>query len=439
MSEGMYISKCLRLIEQKVNRGSSKDWTSENYKRLQKLILEASGITLSTHTLERLYGKLKTHKEYKPQAETKNALARFLGYADWDTFKIENPIGAEEPEDALKQQSSSEISLSPEANRKRKKIIYLIVIGMAIGTAAGWMVLNRKSSTATSNTPIKFSAVNPFGTVPHTAKFLYDLSKLEGNNFSIFFPKNGDTVQLVKTQTFTYKPFIWPGHHVAYLLSDKKTMAQADVYIQTPGWTGNYFVRHPDDAGRKTEIPADLLRSAGRLYTPYSFFSDSIKKADRYFISYVNIRDYKVDGDNASFETRFRNAARGRNAICNDMWFKLMGTKGILKMHFLMTGCFAYVDMTFGDKNLKGTEQDFSPFSTDIHSWKKARLEVVDKNVRIYLDNSLLYETKYSMSVGNIVGIEVLSKTSGETDYVKLYNAKKELVYEDDFGGKPFD
>jgi hypothetical protein len=35
--------------------------------------------------------------------------------------------------------------------------------------------------------------------------------------------------------------------------------------------------------------------------------------------------------------------------------------------------------------------------------------------------------------------MEVLSKTSGETDYVKLYNAKKELVYEDDFGGEPGD
>jgi hypothetical protein len=121
------------------------------------------------------------------------------------------------------------------------------------------------------------------------------------------------------------------------------------------------------------------------------------------------------------------------------MWFKLMGTEGILKMHFLMSGCFAYVDMTFGDKNLKGSEQDFSPFSTDIHTWKNARLEVIDKNVQIYLGDSLIYKTKYAKSVGKIVGIEVLSKTSGETDFVKLYNAKKELVYEDDFGGKPGD
>jgi hypothetical protein len=309
MSEVMYISKCLRLIEQKVNRGSSKDWTFENYKRLQKLILEASGINLSTHTLERLYGKLKTHKEYKPQAETKNALAIFLGYADWDTFKIENPISPDELEGALKQQLSSVRSLSPEANRKRRRIIYLIVMGIVIGTTVGLMVLNRKSSS-TSSTTIKFEAVNAFGTVPHSVKFLYDLSKLEGNNFTILFPKGGDTVKIVKPQTFTYKPFLSPGHHVAYLLSDKKIIAGADVYIQTQGWTGRYFVKHPDDASEKTEITDNFLRSDGRLYTPYSFFPDSIKRADRYFISYLNIRDYRVDGDNLSFETRFRNASR---------------------------------------------------------------------------------------------------------------------------------
>jgi hypothetical protein len=222
----------------------------ENYKRLQKLILEASGITLSTHTLERLYGKLKTHKEYKPQAETKNALAIFLGYADWDTFKIENPISPDELEGALKQQLSSVRSLSPEANRKRRRIIYLIVMGIVIGTTVGLMVLNRKSSS-TSSTTIKFEAVNAFGTVPHSVKFLYDLSKLEGNNFTILFPKGGDTVKIVKPQTFTYKPFLSPGHHVAYLLSDKKIIAGANVYIETQGWTGNYFIRHPDDAGQK--------------------------------------------------------------------------------------------------------------------------------------------------------------------------------------------
>jgi hypothetical protein len=121
------------------------------------------------------------------------------------------------------------------------------------------------------------------------------------------------------------------------------------------------------------------------------------------------------------------------------MWFKLIGLNGILNMHFLTTGCTGYIDMTFGEKNLNGSMQDLSQFGIDIHNWKKARLEVINKTVHIYIDNALIYKIAYSQSVGAIVGIEVISKTSGETDYVKLYNSKKELVYEDDFGGKVID
>ncbi len=435
MSEVLYISKCLRLIEQKVNRGKSQFWTYEDYKRIQKLIFDASSINLSTHTLERLYGKLKTHKDYKPQAETKNALAIFLGYADWDSFKTENLLSQVELEEFSKEQSGSENNALSKANPKKTRKVYLAMIVVSICIALGITIFNRKPADSTVN----FKAINVFGTSPHTVKLLYDLSKLEGENFSIFFPEYGDTVKLIKTQTFTYRPFLQPGQYVAYLLSDKKIIAKADIYIKTDGWTGTYTTKLFDDVETRNTIPDQFLRSGGKLFTPYTFIPDSIKKVGYYFLSYSNIRDYNVDGDNASFETRFRNISRPGNSICYDMWFKLIGTEGVLKMHFLVSGCFGYVDMTFGDKSLKGTNQDLSPFSIDLKTWKKARLEVADKNVRIYLGDSLIYKTKYSKPVGNIVGIEITSKTSGETDYVKLYNTKKELVYEDDFGGKPSD
>jgi hypothetical protein len=64
---------------------------------------------------------------------------------------------------------------------------------------------------------------------------------------------------------------------------------------------------------------------------------------------------------------------------------------------------------------------------------------VINKTVNDYLDGRLIYKTKYSRSVGTIVGIELTSRSSGEADYVKLYNGKKQLVYEDDFGGKVSD
>jgi hypothetical protein len=96
MSELLYISKCLRLVEQRVNRGSSEHWTSGDYKLLQKLVFDASSIHLSIQTLERLYGKLKIHKNYNPQTDTKNALALFLGYEDWEDFKSHHSVGIDE-------------------------------------------------------------------------------------------------------------------------------------------------------------------------------------------------------------------------------------------------------------------------------------------------------------------------------------------------------
>jgi hypothetical protein len=115
------------------------------------------------------------------------------------------------------------------------------------------------------------------------------------------------------------------------------------------------------------------------------------------------------------------------------MWFKLIGTQGVLKMHFLVPGCFGFVQMIFGEQKLDGHSKDLSAFAKDISDWKNARMEVVNKKVYIYFEDKLIYTTAYQQSVGNIMGIAITSKGAGETDFVKLYNAKKELVFSDDF------
>jgi hypothetical protein len=67
------------------------------------------------------------------------------------------------------------------------------------------------------------------------------------------------------------------------------------------------------------------------------------------------------------------------------MWVKVIGTDGILKVHFLGSGCAGFVQMVFGEKSLKGHNQDLSAFTRAFHDWKKARMEVTDKNVNIIL------------------------------------------------------
>ena len=459
MSEVLYIAKCLRLIERKVKLGSSRQWTYEDYKIIQKLIFEASSINLSTHTLERLYGKLKIHKNYKPQADTKNALAVFLGYADWENFKVENPINSKksieltEPNIKSDQSEpgSDDVLFEPILNEnenyeiltpvtrakfrfgKKPKIqvsLFLAALSILV-LAFVFARVNRKPAQG----KITFKVENPLGAAPHTAKFIHDLSGLQGDNFSIIVSGNTDTLKLSKTQKFSYRTLLSPGWFTAYLLSDKKIIAKSDFYVKTAGWRVEYFAE-----GHRWPLPQAALGSAGKLYTPQSLLPDSLKKKYNYYLmSYSNIREFNVSGDNMSFETRFRNTLREGNQLCNDMWFQLFGTAGVIKIHFLTIGCTGYVTMTFGEKKLMGSMQNLNPMGIDIQNWRKARLEVINKNVYIYVDGSLIYKTNYSRSLGPIIGIEVSSKTSGETDYVKLYNFRKELVYEDDFGGKAID
>lgn len=74
---------CLRLIEQKVNFGSSNLWSNKDYENLSELIQEETKILISVSTLRRLW-----NNEYfrTPQKATLNALAKFIGEKDWMSF-----------------------------------------------------------------------------------------------------------------------------------------------------------------------------------------------------------------------------------------------------------------------------------------------------------------------------------------------------------------
>ncbi|HEX8378067.1 MAG TPA: hypothetical protein VF602_09620, partial [Pedobacter sp.] len=280
-------------------------------------------------------------------------------------------------------------------------------------------------------------AVNYIGIPAHNVKFFHDLSKLEGNDFSVQIPGQKE-IPISKSQKYSYHPFMIPGWYSANLLGDGKIIAKTGVFIKTPGWQADFTV---NTRGDKWPIPQTALMSGGRLYTPFTFLPDSMRNKNNslFQVSYYNIRNFNVDGDNLTFETRFRNNLREGNQLCNDMWFQLRGTDGMLRIHFLTKGCTGYVDLTFGEKTLRGSGQNLAQFGLDIHNWNKARLKLVNKTVHVYVNDSLIYKTKYSESIGSIGALEVNSKTSGETDYVKLYNSKAMLVYEDHFGGEASD
>ncbi len=87
VDEPFYVNKCIELLEANLQRGKSAYWKDNDFQKLSNRIHDSAKISISVPTLKRLFGRIKTHENYNPQIETKNAVAIFLGYEDWQHFK----------------------------------------------------------------------------------------------------------------------------------------------------------------------------------------------------------------------------------------------------------------------------------------------------------------------------------------------------------------
>ncbi|GAB2564277.1 hypothetical protein [Spirosoma areae] len=452
MDEKAYIHKCLIDVEQKLQWANREKWVYEDFKQLQGLIFDASGISLSVHTLERLFGKLKTQQNYNPQTETKNALVLFLGYKSWNQFKTENKLINQEKElkDSLIEPTielsndvqtvtTNDIDISrtipsvkaaipreqPKAMRFR--IALAVVICFSLVLAFVYFSVNPFPAAQLA---ASFETPTPYGRVPHTVKFIFNSHSPKLTNLLVDFGESENWI-IKESRSAFFKTYMNPGIFKVSVKQDSQVVATTTVFIDTDGWQG-YIYRTYEDNNTRNLLPGSSLRVKNKLYTNPVLLDDTLKK-DIYFIESTIVNDFHADGDNLTFDTRFKSNVRNGGKLCNDMWFKLTGTKGILKMHFLAVGCSGYTQMIFGDQRLDGHIQDLTAFTQDFSDWKTARMKVVNKHVSIYFDDKLIYQTTYKKPIGDIMALSITSKGSGETDYVRLYDRTMNAMFTDDF------
>ena len=78
------IEKLLKLIEGKLDWGESNTWQGKDFEKLNQLILDETGVSLSASTLKRVWGKVEYN--HLPSVTTLDALAKFGGFENWRSF-----------------------------------------------------------------------------------------------------------------------------------------------------------------------------------------------------------------------------------------------------------------------------------------------------------------------------------------------------------------
>lgn len=428
MNDRYYINIIIRKIENKLAWKKVSLWTDNEFKKLSILIYESTLISISPQTLKRLFGKVKYKEVYTTQPATKDALAKFLNYADWDAF--------------VRDQSHSIINIfSLISNRisgkfaKRRLVLFIlpiIIIAALIPIIYG-----------IKDKPVTFSADNITGIVPHTVSFHLDISGIKNKDVYLDFDQNeaenATNVELLdKKLTLINHCFESPGYYNVRLSTKGKVLASAKVHVLSEGWTSYYF---NDDNFILRKFVFGLEKRVkdvtddGMLYiSPKDINDKGLNGNTVYYLEHLLYKDFHTPADSCLLEVRYKNSNEIGGISCYDVEFRIVGENGLASVMLVQKGCYRWSEITIGDKQLNGKYNDLSHLSADLSAWNTMKILINKNKASIINNNDTVYTTNYSQLLGTIKGIRFVTKGSGAFDYVKLFNNRSELMFEDNFG-----
>ncbi len=410
-----HIDDCLRQIAQKYGWGDYSEWTNYNFDVLSLDIQKETGIAISSRTLRRLANK---RLKYSPQPATKNALAKYLGYQNWeDLLKSKNKFS-----DITHKRPS-------KVNAFVIQYFWLLLFLTVVGLSSFFVFFFPSIEIGLDKTKVVFQSNDMTGSAPHTASFFYDVTKIKSSNIYIDnnYYDEGEIIPVKKNMHYYTNTFEYPDYYAVKIIAKGERLACVGVHVTTEGWEAvinDRLVKNLDEYNKD-----DLMHFSKEELEGLSVNTDSMVRVD-----FRNIRDFGLTGDEMTLETRFMNNADLGGQGCYDSRIEVINTHGRLAFNFVTPGCDEkMLKAEFGDVYLAGDFNNLNTFIQDISYWRVLKIVTGKRRVGVYLDDVQIYSVRYNDPLDEVMGISISFLGTGAVDYVKLFNENSELVYFDDF------
>jgi hypothetical protein len=427
MNDRYYIRIIINRIEKKLRWGKVSKWTDHEYKRLSTLIYDDTTISISAQTLKRLFGKIKYKDDYKAQPATKDALARFLGYADWEGFVKNRRY-------LLFRLLSAPMSISTRDVKMIMKI--LLPAGLVVLLLIVWPM------TAARRKPLLVSAENLSGTVPHTVSIHYDISDIKNEVFVDFDQEEAEHNYkgelLNKKLNLINHCFEAPGYYNVRLKSRNKVLDSLKVHVLSEDWSTYYFnddnfIQRKFIFGLEHKVQAPERDSI--LYIPRAWLNNRGFNGNTvYYLEHMLYRDFGISADSSTLEVRYKNSSELGGISCYDVEFRIIAENGMVSVILVQKGCYRWSEITVGQQHLNGKFNDLSFLSADLSSWNTMKIKLSDNRAFFINNTDTLFSSQYDQKLGRIMGIRFVTKGSGAFDFVRLYNYHDNLLYDENFG-----
>ncbi|MCK4990214.1 MAG: hypothetical protein KAS29_06995 [Bacteroidales bacterium] len=421
MNEQQHIERCIELMEQDLEWGPSSEWTTYNFDKLSSYIKEKSKISLSGRTLRRL---ICDPRNFKPQAATKNALAKYVGYEDWEQFKRSGKQNG----NAYTEADTSDLSAEEHIFLRllRKGWFYLIPVFILIIVLS--IVLYPVIVLKLNTMRVEFTSNYTTGTAPQRVTFFYDVSRVNSSNIFINenFYDDGNIIPVNNNRHYFTSDFELPDHYSVKIMAKGERLSCIRIHVISNGWEG---VINDQYVGR-----LDNSYSPGIMTYPTDTVAKYVTGGVDNLLEFRNIREFGILADNMTLETEIRNLPDSSFSECLESTVQLINLHGRVGFDFVNAGCpNSMLQAEFGDVLLNGEFQDLVAFYQDFSEWRKVTISIHDKRIYVYLEDREIYSVKYSDPLDEVKGIAFKFRGLGEVNYVKLYNSEGTLVYKDNF------
>ncbi|WP_126245246.1 hypothetical protein [Chitinophaga rhizosphaerae] len=405
-------------------------WTNGDYLRLSGILSRASEIQLSPSTLKRIFGKLKTTERYYPQKATRDGLARYAGFADWDDFVDKHPRPAK-PGEAAATEAPGPLTKLPQP--KAPRISWWPALILMAGACAifGWQWLKHMNRPPERPAGAKLVCSNPVGDNPHSAVFrvqLPDRFRGDSSKFIIAFGDGERDLPISPGAVLTHY-YEKPGRFYAKLLYDSRPVDTVPIYLKTNGWTATATSQLDTTRVYPLETPA--FGAAGMSATPKEVYATGVDTLHTFYVDFVNTQEWDATGDDIELTARLATSRLRPGIRCSQVMITLYGEKSQHEMLLLKPGCVSWAYLVFAEKGIHGSRTDLSPVGTDLSSGGTVHLRVKDKHAWLTVNGKRLYDIAYNEPVGKLYGIRFNFAGIGSIQHVSLKKPGGTVVFED--------
>jgi hypothetical protein len=414
------------LLEKVAKRFGYSDpelWQDGIFGQLSEDIEKETRFIISRNTLKRLFGKIKTSDHYNPQIDTRNALAQYAGYLDWNKFRME--IMARQPDiSRIEKSSTVEVSVSnpkPESLFKKipKELFWLPGILILIGIVV-WFWPKRE----TDFSRIKIEVQNPIDTAPFTLVVKYDIP--DDIEDSIYLGVGGSRFLLKKDKKLYVHSLYQPIYSFVYLRTKTKTIRAIAIKAYSRDLECYY-----ENGKNVLLVPHNEFLGDGKAGLKRSFFATNNLDSSEFTTRFVKVKDFKVDGDNFIFKCRFKVDKSPK--ICHNFQFKMFADSGHHEMEIFNKGCAQYNFVAPAEKYFGGKFENLTGLSVSSGVWHDLEMKVVNKAFTIHMDGKKQFETKYIKTMAQINVLIFQFNGFGQIDYYQLKDNKDKLVEGEEF------